>query len=212
MKAYLAGLFFFAFPALAGAQECLRYEPTVSKMTGLATQQTFPGPPNYEDVKKGDKPETVWLLQLPKTVCVEAGKDPMDEAEKGVAAIQLVLKPDQKLDALRDKRVEATGSLFHSHTGHHHTKVLLTVSEIHALVFPKDVMAYSEKQESCIHFSGEEGYDKERRAFLEKEIKAACTGLSQKLKALQAKYKQDAAASRELEALAAEYKEAFGND
>jgi len=55
----------------ASAKEaCLKYEPEIVKLVGVTTRHTFPGPPNYESVKKGDAPERYWLLRLPRPVCV----------------------------------------------------------------------------------------------------------------------------------------------
>jgi hypothetical protein len=36
---------------------CLSYEPAVVTLSGTLVRKTFPGPPNYKSVKKGDKPE-----------------------------------------------------------------------------------------------------------------------------------------------------------
>ena len=51
--------------------ECLSYEPSVVTLSGTLVRKTFPGPPNYDSVKKGDKPETVWFLDLREDVCVK---------------------------------------------------------------------------------------------------------------------------------------------
>jgi hypothetical protein len=56
------------FAAAAQQQECLAYEPAVVQLIGTISKKTFPGPPNYESIKKGDKPETYWVLDLPDTV------------------------------------------------------------------------------------------------------------------------------------------------
>ncbi len=38
--------------------QCLSYEPNIVTLSGTLVRKTFPGPPNYESVKKGDKPES----------------------------------------------------------------------------------------------------------------------------------------------------------
>ena len=35
---------------------------------GVLTYEVFPGPPNFEDVREGDKPEPTYILQLKKPI------------------------------------------------------------------------------------------------------------------------------------------------
>jgi hypothetical protein len=84
-----------------------------------------------ESIKKGDKPETGWFLDLPESVCVNEDKvEPdLNPKQSGIHEIQLVLQSEQYAQhkVLLGKRVIATGTLFGEHTAHHHTPVLLTV-------------------------------------------------------------------------------------
>jgi hypothetical protein len=118
------------FAAAAQQQECLAYEPAVVQLIGTISKKTFPGPPNYESIKKGDKPETYWVLDLPDTVCTQASGD--NEAVDAVTDLQLILT--QKQYALYRKflgrRVNVTGRLSRAITGHHHTPVLMEVTGI----------------------------------------------------------------------------------
>src|SRR5947209_6316965 len=53
--------------------ECPQYywrRHLLSQRLGTLRQKTFPGPPNYEDVHKGDKNETLWLLKPDSPTCV----------------------------------------------------------------------------------------------------------------------------------------------
>ena len=130
-RVWMAVLLYFLSPSLMAA-ECLKYEPEVSKLSGTISRKTFPGRPNYESMALGDASETVWVLHLTHPVCVAEGEGGINEAEKGVNTLQLEMKVDQ-FKIYKDKigkKVTATGTLFHSHTGHHHTKVLLTVSDL----------------------------------------------------------------------------------
>ena len=43
---------------------CLYVERDIAKITGVFYEKTLPGPPNYESIEKGDKPETKWILKL----------------------------------------------------------------------------------------------------------------------------------------------------
>lgn len=56
----------------------LSYEPAIVTLSGTLVRKTFPGPPNYESVKKGDRPETSWFLDLQESVCVNTSKTEPD--------------------------------------------------------------------------------------------------------------------------------------
>ena len=73
---------------------------------------------------------------------------------------------------------------------------------------PKDVRVFVIKAQGCGHFSGEEGYDAERAAFLKKNTDELCTGLPDKRKKLLAKYHDDAA----VKTIIAEVWDAYGFD
>jgi hypothetical protein len=113
------------------AQQCLEYGPTVS-LTGTLHSRAFPGPPNYESIKRGDRKETAWLLSLRKNICT-TGHDDIDVAESNEREVQLVIRNDahwKTVRSLSGKRAIITGTLFHAHTGHHRTKVLIDVADI----------------------------------------------------------------------------------
>lgn len=112
---------------------CLSYEPDIVSVPGTIREKDFPGPPNYESIEQGDRRETAWILTPEKPVCV-TGKsgDDLNVSETDITAMQLVLDPAgyAKYRGLLKKPVVVKGTLFHSHTGHHHTPVLLTVQSI----------------------------------------------------------------------------------
>jgi Domain of unknown function (DUF4431) len=118
--------------AYAAAQDCLSYDTDNVALKGTISKKTFPGPPNYESIKKGDKPETYWVLHLAKPICTTASGD--SDAEKEIIDLQLILTGKQY--ALYRKfvggklRVTVTGKLSHAITGHHHTPVLMEVTSI----------------------------------------------------------------------------------
>ena len=117
-------------PSWAG---CLEYEPAEVELHGKLTRAIFPGLPNFEDVKKGDNPDVAWVLQLPNPICVNAKQnDSLNEAAKDIKTVQLVILGEgmKRYKALIGKKVVVKGGLFHGHTGHHHTEVLLTVKDI----------------------------------------------------------------------------------
>lgn len=125
-----------AAPVLPGAKPggCLQYEPAMVKLKGTLIRLTFPGPPGYENVRKGDRPETSWFLKLPYAVCVDQDNaDPLiNTAKRNIRRVQLVVSEEmyRKYRNLVGHKVVATGTLFGEHTGHHHTPVLLTVSKL----------------------------------------------------------------------------------
>ena len=113
------------------AAQCLEYEPKVVSLSGTVAQETHPGPPNYESVANGDKPEIIWVLKLKAPVCVLAANE-TNVRENSQIEIQLVLDQGQynKYRGLLGQSVTVTGKLFHGHTGHHHKQLLLRTSEI----------------------------------------------------------------------------------
>lgn len=135
-KAFTLLLILLASAAYARAQggQCLSYEPAEVRVSGTLSKTVVPGPPNYQSVRRGDQPETIWVLTLDKAVCVTGNTDDVNEAEQSVTDLQLVLQPSHfaQLRRMRGRKihVSAAGKLFHAHTAHHRTKVLLDVKEI----------------------------------------------------------------------------------
>src|SRR5437763_8082055 len=82
-------LFLFIPTAYASAQNCLAYDTDDVRLTGTISQKTFPGPHNYESNRKGDKPETYWILHLAKPICTTVSGD--NDAESNVTDLQLIL-------------------------------------------------------------------------------------------------------------------------
>jgi len=117
------------------AQKCFEYGPTVS-LTGRLSSQVFPGPPNYQSIRRGDRKETALLLGLVQTICT-TGNDPQgfDVPETEVRQVQLAITKEAHWKIARrlvGKHVTVTGTLFHAHTGHHRTKVLIDVANVRA--------------------------------------------------------------------------------
>ena len=107
---------------------CLSYNAPVT-LTGTIAIQTFPGPPNYENIKNGDKPDSCWIMHLREPICVIAAQDDeLNETEKNVSEIELVFM--SKEPQPKPGSIKIQGTLFHAITGHHHTKVLMEVKTI----------------------------------------------------------------------------------
>jgi hypothetical protein len=110
----------------------VHYEPEKVALTGKVVSRTFYGPPGYGENPKTDSRESQYILLLHRQIDVVGS--PEFETERGVKQITLVVF-DFKTTPVRlwlHKRVTIEGKLFHAHTGHHHTKVLIEVSTIGA--------------------------------------------------------------------------------
>ncbi len=55
---FIIGLLYTVSLNVAIAQ-CLKYEPNVVTLSGTLIRETHSGPPDYENVANGDKPETI---------------------------------------------------------------------------------------------------------------------------------------------------------
>ncbi len=136
---YVSWVVLVTFTAVCAGQanagkSCLEYGPSVVTLKGTLARKTFPGPPNYESIRKGDRPETYWLVELAKPICVNEDQEDKElgPAYKDIRAIQLVVEPEvyKTHVELIGKYVLVTGTLFGAISGHHHTPVLLSVKTL----------------------------------------------------------------------------------
>ncbi len=113
-------------------KDWLSYEPAVVQLEGKLTIVMYYGPPNYGENPETDAKEMTPILVLPRPVNVRG--DPNDELNsesvEGVKQVQLVFYERPAYRQLVGRQVVVKGTLFHSHTAHHHTPVLMTVTEI----------------------------------------------------------------------------------
>ena len=112
------------------AAECLPYG--IVSLRGRLVQQTYPGPPDYESVTKGDQPLVIWILQMDRPICVAGLNSSYPSAYGGYPSaysgypsaygereIQVVLGADQYAGAgeyaqyryLLGKKITVTGRL-----------------------------------------------------------------------------------------------------
>jgi len=133
-KLYKLAIAFAALSTFDARASCLEYFPAVVTMSGKLERQTFPGRPNFEDIEKGDEPETGFYLLLPEPVCT-IGDSKIDATKSGVAypqtnvlTVQLLLDQSgyEKFRPLLGKAIIITGTLMAAHTGHHHALLLLS--------------------------------------------------------------------------------------
>lgn len=109
---------------------CLAYEPSVVSLTGTVRRVPAFGPPNYGESPKTDSREDYAALHLDTPICTRAPPgNVMNGSQDGLRDLQLVFT-DGAPAALVGAKVTVTGTLFSAQTGHHHTKVLLTVASV----------------------------------------------------------------------------------
>jgi len=109
----------------AANAECLPVEPATLRVSGILERITFAGPPNYQDVTKGDQPETYFVLRLDDPVCLATSD------QISASRLQLFLRPEQ-YDQFRPKlghKITLSGSLWPAETGHHHTPLMFTPTD-----------------------------------------------------------------------------------
>lgn len=114
----------------AGEDGCYRYGSAL-KLPGTLTERTFAGPPNYDSVAEGDRPEKVLVLHLATPMCTKAdNNDAIDAPVAKATDVQLVFTGDaaaryRHLQPLLGSLVQCQGTLLSAISGHHHTPVLM---------------------------------------------------------------------------------------
>lgn len=129
-----AALLLFSTPPAPGARRVLSYGPRVT-LTGRIQRVVFPGPPNYQDIRKGDAREVTWVLRLPEAIDVKGHpRNEFDTPRQNVRELQMAVDANlyRKHANLVGKRVVVTGTLFGEHTAHHRTPVLISVEQLRA--------------------------------------------------------------------------------
>jgi hypothetical protein len=116
------------------AQGCLDIsgEETKIALTGRLEERFYPGPPNYEDWRRGDAREGALILTLDRAICIDDGGNLADPADR-FDRVHLYTSTDANWPGLRagiGRRVHVRGSGFGAHTGHHRAPLVVDVSEI----------------------------------------------------------------------------------
>jgi len=117
--------------AQASDKVCLEYEPVVVILSGKITRHMEYGAPGYGEDPTHDEKEVYWYLDLDRPLCVN-GKDevsPDMESEEDIRELQIVFHK-YPTGQWVGHRATITGTLFHSDSGHHHTKVLIKSESI----------------------------------------------------------------------------------
>lgn len=105
---------------------CWAYDTEIRGVTGTMEIRVFYGAPGYGEDPIKDKRDVQALLFLDFPACAKGASLP---SENNQVEVTLVPLSSQPLSAFVGKRVKVTGKLLNAHTGHHHTPLLLLLTE-----------------------------------------------------------------------------------
>ena len=119
------------------ADSCYHYRPAPVSLTGRLIQRTMPGPPNYQSIARGDRPQVVDLLILDAPICtVPDYKDsPNTDAFQGQDTIQVRRAEStwREVRRLAGQRVVVKGTLAEWALGPDRTPVVIDPTEVRSL-------------------------------------------------------------------------------
>lgn len=100
---------------------------------GILKKEQFYGPPGYGEDPEHDKKEQAYILYVDKPFSLHKFDGFRKEQEYGrsfgnITKVQLVT--NESLKNLIGSAITVEGDLFESHTGHHHTDVLISVTKL----------------------------------------------------------------------------------
>src|SRR5881628_2674570 len=111
------------------ADSCYHYRPASVSLTGRLIQRRLPGPPNYESIARGDRPQVVDLLILDTPICTIADykESPNSDSFQAQDTIQVRRAEATWRDVRRFtwQRVSVTGTLAEWALGPDWTPVLV---------------------------------------------------------------------------------------
>ncbi len=113
---------------------CYHYRPALVSLTGRLIRRTLPGPPNYQNIARGDRPQVVDLLILDASICtIPDYKDsPNTDAFQGQDTIQVRRAEStwRAVARLTGRRVAVTGTLSEWALGPDRTPVVIDPTEV----------------------------------------------------------------------------------
>jgi hypothetical protein len=119
------------------ADSCYHYRPAAVSLTGRLIQRTLPGPPNYQSIARGDRPQVVDLLILDAPICtIPDYKDsPNTDAFQGQDTIQVRRAEStwREVRRLSGKRVVVKGTLAEWALGPDRTPVVIDPTEVRSV-------------------------------------------------------------------------------
>jgi len=119
------------------ADSCYHYRPASVSLTGRLIQRTLPGPPNYQSIARGDRPQVVDLLILDAPICtIPDYKDSSNtDAFQGQDTIQVRRTEStwREVRRLSGRRVAVTGTLAEWALGPDRTPVVIDPTEVRSV-------------------------------------------------------------------------------
>jgi len=106
------------------------YEPVTAELTGVIKFEPRYGAPGFGEDPTRDKRVRICVLKLRAPINVKGtpSDDLISETVRGIREIQLV--SHKALKRHENKWVRVRGKLFHAHTAHHYTKVVMSVETV----------------------------------------------------------------------------------
>jgi uncharacterized protein DUF4431 len=101
-------------------------------LEGQLEAHVYPGPPDYQDVRRGDSREDAYILVLDRSICIEDDDDLADPSVR-FDRVHLYTTTDANWPRLRDgvgRRVHVRGTGFAAQTGHDRAPLVVDVNEI----------------------------------------------------------------------------------
>lgn len=141
IKCYILAVLFVLAGTAAASEACLDVRGAESAvLRGTLTYRIFAGPPEFEDVRKGDLPEPGYILKLDRPVCAEGDED-VDPATMVDRVQVYIAEQGKEADRLQadvtrlkgQKVVVRIASLGGAITGHHHAPLIAALRSIEAL-------------------------------------------------------------------------------
>jgi hypothetical protein len=124
-------IFVLIFGGISSAgKPCLHYEGSPVTLNGKVKLKDFYGPPNYGENPETDSRETQAILILLEPICVVGNEGDLGVEEQNQSEITLVPQNNENLRDYAGKQIMVEGTLFHAHTAHHHTKILISIKKI----------------------------------------------------------------------------------
>lgn len=115
-------------------------EPLIT-LTGKLRLRLFPGPPEYSSIEEGDRADHCWIVELDDPSFLLALNVPDNELSLDLCDI--LMRKDAYILMLclndghvslcqqyKDQNVAVRGNLFHAHTAHHYTPMLLDLKQL----------------------------------------------------------------------------------
>ena len=106
-------------------EHCKSAADSKAVFSGTLTKRTYPGRPNYESIENGDEAELVYVLRLLNKTCIMFeghSSEYIDEVQ--------VINHRVDISGFLSQDVSLHGESFEAHTGHHHTRVILSLSAL----------------------------------------------------------------------------------